>query len=294
MSIDVALPYYGDVDLMKQSVRSVLGQQYGDWRLLVVDDGYPDAEPSRWFAGIDDPRVSYRRNEQNLGANRNYRLCLDLVTAPHVVVMGADDIMLPNFLQTVADAFSEFPDASIVQVGVEVIDARGRAVRPLGDRVKSYYRPDVDERTPLAGEQLAVSLLRGCWTYFPSLAWRTETIRRIGFREGLHVTQDLALQLDVAREGGSLVLDPTLAFLYRRHSGQDSSIKALDGRRFEEEHALFEREAEQFSLQGWTKAARTARWHLSSRLNALSLIPTAVRARSEGANPPKLARHIVA
>ncbi len=293
MTIDVALPYYGDVGLMKQAAQSVLGQQYGDWRLLVVDDGYPDPEPARWFGTIDDPRVRYQRNAENLGANGNYRKCLDLVTAPHVVVMGADDVMLPNFLQTVADAYAEFPDASIVQVGVEVIDEKGRGVRPLGDRVKSHYRPDVAERTELAGQDLAVSLLRGCWTYFPSLAWRTETITRIGFREGLHVTQDLALQLDIAREGGSLVLDPTLAFLYRRHSGSDSSIKSLDGRRFEEERSLFEREAEQFGAQGWTRAARTARWHLSSRLNALSLIPAAVRARSEGASLPKLARHVV-
>ena len=45
----MALPYYGDVDLMKLAVRSVLGQQYPHWRLFVVDDGYPDPEPARWF-----------------------------------------------------------------------------------------------------------------------------------------------------------------------------------------------------------------------------------------------------
>ena len=50
-AIDVALPYYGDVDLMKQAVRSVLGQQFQDWRLFVVDDGFPDPEPARWFVG---------------------------------------------------------------------------------------------------------------------------------------------------------------------------------------------------------------------------------------------------
>ena len=54
--------------------------------------------------------MRYHRNAANLGANGNYRKCLDLVTAPHVVVMGADDVMLPNFLQAVADAFAEFPD----------------------------------------------------------------------------------------------------------------------------------------------------------------------------------------
>ena len=81
MLLDVVLPYYGDVDLMKQAVRCVLSQEYQHWRLLVVDDGFPDPEPARWFGGIDDPRVHYQRNTTNLGANANYRTCLTLVEA---------------------------------------------------------------------------------------------------------------------------------------------------------------------------------------------------------------------
>ena len=52
-AIDVALPYYGDVDLMKQAVRRVLAQT--DRRWVVVNDGYPDPEPTRWFATITEP-----------------------------------------------------------------------------------------------------------------------------------------------------------------------------------------------------------------------------------------------
>jgi glycosyltransferase involved in cell wall biosynthesis len=292
-AIDVALPYYGDVDLMKQAVRSVLGQQVQDWRLFVVDDGFPDPEPARWFADdVDDPRVTYQRNEHNLGANGNYRKCLDLATAPILVVMGADDVMQPNFLQVAADNFTAFGDAAIVQCGVAVIDEHGRLVRPLGDRIKERLAPNVDGPTLLAGEDLAVSLLRANWTYFPSLAWRTESMRRIGFREGLHVTQDLALILDTIRNGGGLVVDPTLAFLYRRHSQSDSSVKALDGRRFDEERALFAAEARDFAGRGWDRAARAARRHLTSRTNALTLLPMAVTARDVSALR-KLGRHVV-
>lgn len=292
-AIDVALPYYGDIDLMKQAVLSVLGQQFTDWRLLVVDDGYPDPEPARWFAeDITDPRVRYERNTTNLGANGNYRKCLELVTAPLVVVMGADDVMLPNFLQLALASFARFEQAAIVQCGVAVVDEHGRLVRPLADRVKEYFTPTVDGPTMLAGEELAASVLRANWTYFPSLVWRTERMRRIGFRQGLHVTQDLALILDTARDGGGLVLDPTLAFLYRRHSQSDSSVKALDGRRFDEERALFAAEADDFARRGWPKAARAARRHTTSRINALSLLPTAARSGNAAALP-KLGKHIV-
>jgi hypothetical protein len=180
----------------------------------------------------------------------------------------------------------------MAQCGVAVIDEHGRQVRPLGDRVKAWSAPKVKAPTLLSGEELATSVLRANWTYFPSLAWRTESVRRIGFREGLHVTQDLALILDTIRASGGLVLDPTLAFLYRRHSQSDSSVKALDGRRFDEERALFAAEAADFEARGWDRAARAARRHLTSRINALSLVPTAAKSGNVAALP-KLGRHIV-
>ena len=291
-AVDVTLPYYGCVELMKQAVRSVLDQTHQNWRLVVVDDGYPDPEPARWFAQLADPRVSYLRNQTNLGANGNYRRCLELATAPLVLVMGADDVMLPEHLRVATELFESHPHATVVHTGVEVIDENDRVVRPLCDRLKSFYAPSGVRTTTLDGENMAVSLLRGNWTYFPSLVWRTDTIRDIGFRTGLDVVQDLALLLDVAMTGGSLVFDPRVTFRYRRHTDQDSTVRALDGRRFDEEREFFAQEARGFDNLGWRKAARVSRWHVSSRLNALSLLPRAVRATGWGA-VGRLGRHVV-
>ncbi|TLM85654.1 glycosyltransferase [Pseudarthrobacter sp. NamE2] len=292
MAIDVLLPYYGDVDLMKLAAQSVMSQQFEDWRLIVVDDGYPSPEPQRWFESMSDPRVSYRKNETNLGANGNYRKALEMAEAPIVVVMGADDIMLPNYLDVVSKAFDAFPEASVVQPGVQVIDERGRACSPLVDIVKKIYAPSTKDRALLQGEKMATSLVRADWAYFPSLAWRTDVIRRIGFREGLHVVQDLALLLDIAAEGGSMVVDPTLAFLYRRHSASDSSVKALDGRRFDEERAFFEGQAKRFRELGWLGTSRAAAFHTTSRLNAATLVARAL-AIGKTDSLPRLLKHVV-
>lgn len=292
MAIDVMLPYYGDVDQMKLAAQSVLNQQYQDWRLIVIDDGYPDPEPRRWFSEITDSRVTYMRNEENLGANGNYRKALGLVEAPYVVIMGADDIMLPNYLDVVVSAFDEYPKADVVQPGVQVIDEKGIACTPLVDAIKKVYAPKTNERIELKGEVMATSLVRADWAYFPSLAWRSETVTRIGFKEGLDVVQDLALLLDIAAENGSMIVDPVLAFLYRRHSGSDSSVRALDGRRFDEERRFFESQAERFTALGWKKAARAASFHTTSRLNAASLILKSV-GKGKLDSLPRLAKHIV-
>jgi glycosyltransferase involved in cell wall biosynthesis len=292
MTVDVMLPYYGDVDQMKLAAQSVMSQQYQDWRLLVIDDGYPDPEPARWFSSIEDPRVSYMRNEKNLGANGNYRKALGLVKSPYVVIMGADDVMLPNYLDVVVSAFEAYPKADVVQPGVQVIDEKGIACTPLVDAVKKVYAPKTSERIELKGEAMATSLVRADWAYFPSLAWRAETITRIGFTEGLDVVQDLALLLDIAAEHGSMIVDPVLAFLYRRHSASDSSVRALDGRRFDEERRFFELQAERFSALGWKRASRAARFHTTSRLNAASMV---VKSVSKGRvdSLPRLMKHIV-
>jgi len=51
----------------------------------------------------------------------------------------------------------------------------------------------------------------------------------------------------------------------------------LEGTRFIEERQFFTGMADELEAIGWRRAARTARLHLSSRLNAASLLPKAWR-----------------
>lgn len=296
MTIDVMFPYYGDVAMMKAAVASVQAQTYRDFRLVIVDDGYPDPELPAWFAALTagDERVEYHRNETNLGANGNYRKCVQLVTAPFCVIMGADDVMLPNYLQTVADAFAA-DDVDIVQPGVEVIDENGAVYEPLGDRVKTVVRTRAvgrATRAVIGGEPLAASLISANWLYFPSVAWRSERVKHHNFRQAYDVVQDLALALDIIMAGGTMLVTDTVCFQYRRHRESDSSVRALDGRRFAEERAFFDECARDFTRLGWTGAARAARVHFSSRLHAVALAPEVVKRRM-WPGLGKLARHAV-
>ena len=282
MTVDILFPYYGDVAMMKQAVESVLGQTSPDWVLTVIDDGYPDDSIPGYFGALaeQDPRVTYRRNEQNLGANGNYRKALTFVRHELAVVMGADDAMLPNYIETVVAAHKQFPSAQIIQPGVEVIDEHNEPGMGLIDKMKRVYAPRVhgsSNRRLLSGEPLAVSLMRGNWLYFPSVCWKSDTLVAMNFREGLNVVQDLALALDLIKAGGSLVVDNTVCFQYRRHRESDSSWRALEGTRFIEEREFFTGMADEFAAIGWQRAARTARLHLSSRLNAATLLPKAWR-----------------
>ncbi|MFT4135085.1 glycosyltransferase family 2 protein [Microbacterium sp.] len=291
MTIDIMLPFYGRADHFAQAVRSVLAQTDGNWRLVVIDDANPDTAPGEWARSLADPRVEYRRHERNLGINATFQECIDLSRAEWVTIFGCDDVMRPGYIARVRELIARHTAARIVHPGTGIIDAEGRPARTLVDTAKALYRPRGPRPLLLSGAELATSLTRGNWMNFPALVWHGPTIREIGFQQGYDVVQDLALALDVCRAGGALLLDDEIVFDYRRHGGSVSSWRAVDGSRFTEEREFFTALVADFRDRGWHRAARAARMHLSSRLNALTRMPSALRA-GDRAGLAVLAGHV--
>lgn len=276
--IHIFIPFWGEPDYLYEAVHSVLEQDDPDWRLTVVDDCYPE-DVSGFFAGLEDERIEYRRNAENLGIIANFQLCQELAAGDYAVFMGCDDLLLPGYVSTVHRVAREVEGVDIVQPGVEVIDADGRVHAPLSDRVKKLLRPRGAGTRVLEGEPLARSLFVGDWLYWPSLAFRTETLKRVRFLEEYEIILDVGLIMDIILAGGRLAVTDEAAFRYRRHSGSLSSVALLDGPRLPDERRFFEAQASRMDQRGWPSAARAARLHLTSRLYAATLVPTALRAR---------------
>jgi GT2 family glycosyltransferase len=274
---EILLPYYGNVALMQDAVRSVLAQDGDDWRLTVVDDGTEPEVPG-WFEALADPRVRYFRNERNLGVTGNFNRCLELAEYDHLVLMGCDDLMHPGYLRVVRQALRQHPDVAMVQPGVLVIDGEGNPTVTLADSVKRrLYAPKQSGAGVLGGEELSESLLRGNWLYFPSICWRTDAVQKRRFRDDLTIIQDLALVMELLTAGERLALAPEVCFSYRRHAVSESSAAAFTGARFAEARRFFLETAERLDALGWHRAALAARRHRSTRLHAMTLLPAAVR-----------------
>lgn len=290
MTLDIMMPFYGRVDHFRIAVGSILAQTDPDWRLVVIDDCYPDASAGEWLVGLADPRIVYRRNPVNTGINVNFQAAIDLAVNEWLTIFGCDDVMLPGYVARIKALGAAHPTADFIHPGTRVIDGDGRVYRPLVDRMKALYRPHVRGTVELGGEKLAVSITRGNWMNFPAIAWRRSAVAAVGFRPNLSVIQDLGLALDVDFRGGSLLLDDEVVFEYRRHASSVSSWRAAEGSRFVEEQRFFRALAAEFEERGWPHAARTARWHISSRINAITRLPEAVSARHR-AGIRILARH---
>lgn len=261
--VDILLPYWGDFSLLKKSVESVRNQTVEDWRLVVADDCYPSTQTADYFEQLHDTRIIYIRHKKNIGVSDNFNYCIDVANAEHCVILGCDDILLPNYLET---ALKNIGYADFYQPKVAIIDTDGNDYLPLTDRIKRLLQPR--RSGYYSGERLATSLCYGNWLYFPSIMWRTETIKRYRFNSTYKVAQDLALELNMIADGAELYFDKQTTFKYRRFSNSVSS-KEKTGVRFNEEKAVYDSYEKKFEKLNWTHASRAARLRITSRLHSM-------------------------
>lgn len=261
--VDVLLPYWGDFGLLKKAVNSVLEQTEKNFRLLIIDDCYPSDDAKKLYSNFPDKRVVYHRHKKNLGLVKNYNYALGQTKARYFVMMGCDDIMLPNYLEV---ALKKIGNADYYQPGVQVIDDSDTVYLPAADRIKRLLRPR--KEGIYSGEKIAISLCHGNWTYFPSLLWKTSTLKKYGYNTKLPNTQDVYVQFEILTNGGSLFIDNQPTFQYRRSANSFSS-KARKGTRFDEENSMYSEVANQFDRLGWKKASRAARIHLTTRIHQI-------------------------
>jgi glycosyltransferase involved in cell wall biosynthesis len=283
-TVDIMLPAFGDDGFIRETVASVRAQTDQHWRLTVIDDGPAagrDPGLADWLEGHGDPKIRYLRNPERLGINRNFQRCVDESAHELVVLLGADDRLLPDFVARVRAVAAENPFAAFVHTGASVINIEGEPVDPLVDRVKraTSIRPRRGQATVrVGGQRLSASLLRGNWMYFPSVVFRRDWLIAHGFQPGYEVVQDLDLYLRILRDGGRAVLLGEPGIEYRRHAASVSSEQAQDGSRFAEERRFFAEAAAAMDEIGWSRAARAARLHLTSRLHALVKVAPVARA----------------
>ncbi|MFJ4016222.1 glycosyltransferase [Microbacterium sp.] len=278
MTYEIFVPFWGDPEQLYETVESVRAQTDPDWRLTVIDDCYPDDSVAAHFDEELDERIIYTRNEHNIGITENFRESVRRASGDFVTILGCDDLLHPNYVAVVRAAARAVPHADVIQPGVQVIDERGAVVLPLVDRIKQrLLTPKGQGITVFNGPDMATTLIRGNWLYWPSLSLRVETLRRIDFTDDLAVIQDLALLMDIAFDGGTLAYTPPLAFSYRRHLASASQKTLLDGSRFLDERRYYRIARRSAAARGWSRTARTARVRLMSRLHGIAALPLVLR-----------------
>lgn len=259
------IPAHGPSPYLPQALASILAATDDECAVTVVDDGSPGDEVAAAVRSAG-PLVEYVRLNQNLGVAGAFQRCVELSRGTYTVLMGSDDLAETCYVAELRRLVTLFDAPAMVLPGVAVIDCDGATVKPMPDRVKGWLAPHGEARV-LSGDRLAASLLTGNWLYFPAMAWRTDLLRKHGFKQDMQTALDLDLEMRLIFEGGRLAWSSRPAFRYRRHSASFSSRSAVSGKRFKEEQVLFRWVGDEAAERGWRLSRLAARAQVTSRIH---------------------------
>ena len=134
--VSVVLPTYGRLPLLRQAVASVVGQTFGDWELIIVDDGSTD-DTREYLEAVDDPRVRPLRLEHR-GITSARSSGLGLARGKWVAFLDSDDLWLPGKLELQLRRLAAQPACRWSYTGYSLIDTEGA---PLPERSGLLPRP---------------------------------------------------------------------------------------------------------------------------------------------------------
>jgi glycosyltransferase involved in cell wall biosynthesis len=169
LSISIVTPAFNASSFLRETIDSVLAENYPSLDYVVVDDGSTDDTPAILAAYGARIRVLHRPNS---GEQSAVNAGVAVATGDLVAVINADDPIRPGLLVAAAQAFAVRPELVAVYPDWIMIDSKGRERRRV--RTFEYVYRDMLERQcclPGPGTFFRKSALAGAAPRDPALRY---------------------------------------------------------------------------------------------------------------------------
>ena len=193
------------VPRLEEAIESVLAQVYGNWELLLIDDGSTAADLLRALPvlGMRDPRISPATLESHQGISAASNRGLALARGEWIVFLDHDDILEPDALFQVVKLLQTHPGAELIYSDEDKLGEDGFEAPVL----KPDWSPDLFLSYNYVGHLTAV---------------RRETVQKIGgLRSEFDSAQDYDLFLRIIEQTHRVHHIPRVLYHWRR--SEDSS-----------------------------------------------------------------------
>lgn len=273
--VSVIVPIYNQAPFIRETVDSVLDQDYPSIELVLSDDGSTDGTSDilRDYAEREPERVKVVASERNTGIAGAFNRALDAHTGEYIAWLGGDDVMLPGKLSRQVAILESRPDALGCCHDAEVFDsASGKAY----GRFTEVYNGRRGVRD--GGVEL---LFDPAYLMLPStMMVRSSAVGSLRFDRRVRVSNDWLFDIELFQRGQLVGLDDVLA-RYRRH--QSNATSQVSDVLEDALVVLAIAEARYPRLRGPIRARRAAaifgeasrRWRAGDRRAALSFIAAA-------------------
>jgi glycosyltransferase involved in cell wall biosynthesis len=220
VAVSICIPCLNGAAHLESAVRSALGQTHADVEVVICENASTDAS-LQVAAGLaaEDARVRVHRNPRTLPMARNWNVAVAQARGEHYVLLSADDLLAPTFVERCLAVFAQHPELGHVWTERTDIDEAGAVVHH-----ESYFAADCLMPAPIEGRINLVAghlvpsqalVRRACWE---ALGGYDE---RYDFCHDRHFAARVGLDWDTA-----YLRDPLSS--YRRHAAATTTRFVAD------------------------------------------------------------------
>jgi len=124
--ISVGMPVYNGEQFIETAIRSIQAQTDPNFELIISDNASTDRTPEICCdLALEDGRISYSRNSQNIGAAGNYNRLFALASSEYFRWANADDLSGPELHSKCLAVLQESPEAVLAYGKNRFIDDEG-------------------------------------------------------------------------------------------------------------------------------------------------------------------------
>lgn len=147
LRVSVGVPVYNGENYLAEAIESILAQSFTNFELIICDNASTDktAEICETYASRDN-RISYFRNERNLGAIPNFNRTVTLSSGEYFKWVAHDDVLVRGYLERCLAALEGNPNAALCQSLIQCIDANGENIGIYDSHLNGADAPQASTR----------------------------------------------------------------------------------------------------------------------------------------------------
>lgn len=221
--VTIGVPAYNAERFLAVALESLVNQTYRDIEILVVDNASTDSTGDivREFAERDD-RIRYVRNEQNIGAGRNFIRCVDLARTELFRWQSADDYSAPTFVERCVEVLDAHPDVIQAYPRAILVDENGAELERYDEKISTVAESPRVRYLHVMRNIALVNALYG--------VMRTELLRKTGIH-GAYLGADVIVQEEIALYGKIWEI-PEWLYFRRMHAAAHSAMSVAEKNAF--------------------------------------------------------------
>ena len=205
--VSIVLPTYNGKAYLKQSVDSILKQDYTDWELILVDDCSTDGTDKivDMYAAMDG-RIRAIHNKENQKLPKSLNIGFAAARGKYLTWTSDDNLYLPDALALMVRRLEQHSDVYMVRCDMEIIDQAGMVTGKSG--------PYCDENMYIC------NCVGACFMY------RRKVRDQIGdYNADAFCVEDYDYWLRVLQKYGRILPIDKILYQYRRHGGSLSEVR---------------------------------------------------------------------